>query len=262
MTSSKRSNHDSELRKKIVSIRSMDRINSNMSLSDFKVSINRLSNIRSVKIQNMIIPLSYYNINSQNNILIFDDPVIRVISLTPGTYTANQLAVELATRMSAASTLTFNVSFNSIVSKFSIVGTGVFNLLFANSMGPSLPEILGFQRQVYSGLSTYTSDNVVSINRLYSQLNVCSSRLSTHNQQVISSNQFLGNLICTVNNSVYKPGEYLYYSADDNSNSILFSNPMSSLDVIDIRIYDIDNNLIDFNGVDEICINLIVTYYP
>jgi hypothetical protein len=248
-------------RTRVISIRSRDRINGSSSISDFKVTIERISNVRNVKIQNVIIPLSYYNINSLNNSITFNDGVLRTATLTLGSYTANQLATMIQTAMNAISTLVFTITYNSITQKFTISSTSNFSLIFTIQTS-LLPVMLGFNYTTYSGASTYTSVNVASVNKIYSQLNICSGRLSLHNQQVSSSSTFFGNLICVINNSIYKPGEYLYYSNDDNSQNVMFSNEASSLDNIDIRIYDGDNNLIEFNGVDEVCINLIVTYHP
>jgi hypothetical protein len=248
-------------RTKVISLRSRDRINGSNSISDFKVTVERISNVKNVKIQNAIIPLSFYNVNSFNNSITFNDGSLRTASLTLGSYTAVQLATLIQTAMNAISTLVFTITYNSIIQKYTISSTSNFSLIFTNQTS-SLPSMLGFNYSTYASASTYTSTNVASVNKIYSQVNICSGRLSTDNQQVSSSNVYFGNLICVVNNSVYKPGEYLYYSNDDNSQNSMFSNESSSLDNIDIRLYDGDNNLIEFNGVDEVCINLIVTYFP
>jgi hypothetical protein len=224
--------------------------------------VERISNVKNIKIQNAIIPLSFYNINSNNNILIFNDGVARTANLTLGMYTANQLATMIQVAMNAISTLVFTVTYSSITQKFTFATTSNFSLLFTTPTTSILPDMLGFTKTIFTGASTFTSVNVASVNKIYSQVNICSSRLSLHNNQVASSNNYFGSLICVINNSIFKPGEYLYYSNDDNSQNVMFSNEQSSLDNIDIKLYDVDNNLIEFNGVDEVCINLIVTYFP
>lgn len=243
---------------KVISLRAKDRILGTP--GSFTVKINRLMRVVKLKIQNFMMPLSYYNINNTNNTISFNDGVARVATLTSGVYNITQLIQNLKIVMDGVSTLVFTITYNSILQKVNISSTSNFSINFT-SLSSDLPILLGFNRANYTGASSYLSDNVININRIYSQVNLFSNSLSVHNQQVYSSNPQDGNLICRINNSIYKPGEYLYYSNDDNSQNELMNNNSSGLEHIDIQILDVDNKIIDFNGVDDgIVLNLIATY--
>lgn len=237
-----------KVKSKILSIRASDKYSGTD--SNFSVRVQKINKVVGVKFQNALIPLSMYNINTSNNSLTFNDGVQRTATLTPGMYTINQLCTEIKTQMDAISTLVFAVNFNSILQKVAFSSTSIFSLIFT-SLTSDLPKLLGFNYATYSGTNSYVSNNLVNINRIYSQVNIYSDNLSRHNDQTVSSNLQDSNLICRINNSVYKPGEFLYYSHDDNSNFLMYNNPIGGLEYIDFKIKDLDGNFINFNGVSD-----------
>lgn len=247
---------------KILSIRSLDRDKSitNSSDSNFIVKVNKISKVVKLEIQNIIIPLTFYNIDLTNNSIQFNDGTFRTVIIPYGTYNITQLINALQSAMNAASVLVFTFAFNSITQKITISTPAAFALDF--TLTTKLASMLGFEYITYSGSNSYTAPNVINISRIFSQINIHSSNISRYNEQVVSSNTQDSNLICRINNSIFKANEYLYYSNDDNSRNILSgsTNSTNSIEFIDIQIKDLFGTLIEFNGNDGVVLNFIVTY--
>lgn len=246
-------------RTKLVSIRSRDRISG--TISDFRARVNKVSNVLDYKIQNILIPLSFYNVNITNNTISFNDGIPRLATIAPGFYNILDISTALVAAMNAISTLVFSIVINSVTQKITISSTVNFSIDFT-AVTSDLPILIGFNRSVYTGASTFTSDNVVNLNRIYSVIDISSNNLSKFNQQMVESSNSSNSIITRISNSIYKPTEYLYYSNDDNSENKLSSSSITSLDYVDFKITDVDGNLIDFNNIDEIVINMIVRYLP
>lgn len=251
-----------KLRSKILSIRAVDRDAARFGSSDsnFFVRTTKMPKVSRIQIQNAMLPLTFYNINTSNNSIIFDDGTLRLVTLTPGSYTSAQLISAMKVAMDAVSILVYTITLNTITQKITISSTVNFSIDFT-SQTSSLSKMLGFNQVIYSGVNTYTGSKNVNVNRIYSQINISSDTISRFNEQVVSSNLQDSNLICRINNSIFKPNEYLYFSNDDNSGNMMYSSSINSLEHIDIKLRDLDGNYFDFNGVnDGIVINFIITY--
>lgn len=250
------------LRSKVLSIRAVDRdpIRFTDTDSNFLVRVTKIPKVTRIQIQNAMIPLTFYNINTSNNTINFNDGIARVATLVPGTYTAQQLAANMKIVMDAISTLVYTITINTITQRITISSTANFSLDFT-SLISSLSKMLGFTQSLFSGANSYTGSKNLNVNRIYSQINISSENVSRHNEQVVSSNLQDSSLICRINNSIYKPSEYLYFSNDDNSGSKMFNSSIGSIEHIDIKLKDLDGNYFDFNGVnDGIVVNFIITY--
>lgn len=106
-------------------------------------------------------------VDSSNNKIDFTEGGSTLTAtLTKGAYLASALCSEIQTRMAAAGTKTYVVSFDSVTRKFRIVQSGgtTFSLLFAS--GPnfyvSASEMLGFECLDYKSALTYTSAYALS----------------------------------------------------------------------------------------------------
>lgn len=101
-------------------------------------------------------------INSRNCVIDFNQGGSALTAvLTKGSYTPTSLCAEIKTRMDAASTNVYTVSFNSITRKFKITvsaGTAL-NLLFASGANAyiSASETLGYECLDYSSALFYES---------------------------------------------------------------------------------------------------------
>lgn len=241
-------------KQRVITLRSKDRKFG--TISEFLVSINPLRNIHFWQFQDVMIPMSHYQITNLNDTITFSDPAIKTAVLSHGVYNESTLFAEMKTKMDAASSLTFTIAKNNITNKLTISATGAFSLLFLTA--PNSPYMmLGFDKLNYGPLTTITGPNVVEINRIYSEFNIYSRALTKHHQAIHSSNK-KSSLICAALNSNSSPYNYFQYSHDQHSDVLFRYDPRHNLRDIDIEIRDLDDNVIDFNGIDGIFINIIV----
>ncbi len=110
-------------------------------------------------------------VDTTNNTIIFNDGATRTATLTPGTYTADQLATEITTQMEAANggTDTYTVSFDSDTQRFTIVNdtgnTNSIDIEWENA-GTTATAILGFTSLDHPAIAvaaSTTSDEAVPL---------------------------------------------------------------------------------------------------
>ena len=241
-------------KQRIITIRSKDRKSG--SIDNFLVSINPLRNIHFWQFQDVLIPMTHFHISNHNDTITFSDPTIRTAVLKHGIYSENGLLSEIKSKMDVVSTLSYTVSKDNINNKITITGTGAFSLLFVN-YNNSPYKMLGFDKVDYGPVTSVIAPNIFEINRRYSEFNIYSRALTKHHQAIHSSNK-KSSLICAALNSHSSPKHYFQYSHDNHSNVMFRYDPRHNLRDIDIEIRDLDDNRIDFNGVDGIFLNIIV----
>ena len=241
-------------KQRIITIRSKDRKFG--SIDKFTVDINQLRNIHFWQFQDLLIPMSHYQISSLNNTIIFSDVTVNSAVLTEGIYTETSLFAEMKTKMELVSTLTFTISKNPISNKILIIGSSAFSLLFTNNTN-NPHKLLGFHNSDYGAATSINGVNLLELNRRYSEFNIYSRTLTKHHQAVVSSNK-KGSLICAAFNSNSSPLNYFQYSHDNHGNVMFRYDPSHNIRDIDIEIRDLDDNPIDFNGVDGIFLNIVV----
>ncbi len=117
-----------------------------------------------IKLKNILIPNTVYNVNSSNNVFKFYRDGILSITMTPGNYSATELATYLTTEMNAVSSL-FTVSYDAKTMKFTFSrSAATFELLFAHDNNPW--ELLGFEDGTdYAAAASRTSVNVADLSR-------------------------------------------------------------------------------------------------
>lgn len=102
---------------------------------------NPLENIAAIKILEVQIPFSWYVFNTSNNTFLLTEtgqsPV--VVTLPVGNYNATQMTVNLQMALTAASlsTLTYTVTYDSTLQKFSFYNNSVSTLPFSLTFGDS-----------------------------------------------------------------------------------------------------------------------------
>ena len=94
---------------------SRDRISTSPSSSDFELILNNSVRVKKLKVEYIWIPGSFYNITSSNNKIHINEAIggAKTATLTPGSYTASTLAIEMQTQMntvSAGYTVTYNTN--------------------------------------------------------------------------------------------------------------------------------------------------------
>jgi len=192
-------------------------------------------------IMNAQIPVSFYTINTGNNIIGTD---LGNVVIPIGNYNFNTLAPVVvsafSTQISVVITLTIDRTTGLVNFKYiSGVANTYFN--FDNSY-----KIFGFLPNVNY---PYVSTNLTSIFPLnllgVKKLNIRSQKLQISSFNSISNN--LGITIATLPVDVPAYSMISYVNQTDLNKTNL---QIKTIDQIDISITDEDNNLINFNGLD------------
>lgn len=105
-------------------------------------------------------------INSKNNAIDFSEGGSQLTAnITVGSYSPDDLCIEIENVMNAAGAESYTVSFNSITRKFTIVQGGTtFSLLFGSGTNAyiSASDVLGFNVEDQTDAMTYTSEYSLS----------------------------------------------------------------------------------------------------
>lgn len=224
------------------------------SASKFSCRINPTTKIQKITIEKVIIPHTFYNINSFNNKLVFNDGVDRTVFITPGAYTPSSLIAEMKTKMDAdVSTLVFNVVYSDVtrlITIFETSGPTAYGLKF--NFDNSIGETLGYGNVDLTGLAAYTASQILnlSINNYY--IDIYSKAITRYHKNMLTDDNF--NPMLRVANSYTNFGNFL---EDENIKDIVFDyDPSATLVEIDIEIRNSQQRLIDFNGVDQFLLYL------
>jgi len=144
------------------------------------IDYSNISKYNCIEIVDWAIPISFFNVNSNNNIFYINDGADKAVTLTLGDYTPSAMALEIQTRLNAVSTA-FTVSFNNNTNKITISRTSNFNLLFASySNNNQICDVIGFDKTDHTGTTTYTSENIYN-GRPYNILMIRSEELPLTN---------------------------------------------------------------------------------
>ena len=191
-----------------------------------------------LSVQHLVIPYSFYNIDSNNNFLnyIVGETTYNIYIET-GNYNPFQLINVLQNIMQG-----FTITYDSIKNKFTFTNS-YYEFTFLNSS--TCLRLLGFENTILSVNKTLTSIN--SIN-LQSHHCVCvQSNLLTGS--INSANKYESNIICSV--PVDKPPfSMITYVNHNNLKYNLFNNVISTMR---LKLTDQNNNLIDLNGCNWSC---------
>lgn len=211
---------------------------------------------------NLVILPSYYNVNSNSNILQIKNSAGTTfnVALTNGYYTANDLLTALASALGAAGTgqtwtiVSNPTSLNSGASgtyKVTISSSANFQILTTDY--PQLANILGFVSDK-SGTNSYVSDNVVNVSG-YNNVYLCSSVLSGFNNadNVFSSSSGDKILLVPVQAQF---GSQTYYEVLHKEFHPCHNDQSILLNRIDLYFRDDRGNLIDFDSSSNFVVEL------
>lgn len=196
--------------------------NASFNITNFKEA----NNYSKISLTSVILPNTVYPINSFNNVIVFEEDgnaTDFTATLTPGGYTATELATVIKDSMDAAGANTYTVTYDTNTYKYSIGSTGTFRFTSDSTAG----DVLGVDTEVSSFASSLTSLNPVRLDGSQYVDIICS----------IPSNN-----ITSDNIPVYKRipltvpfGEVLYYKSEfDDWLSLRATNLIS----LDIRLID------------------------
>ncbi len=141
--------------KSIIIADSKDRNTNSKSTSDFYISNVTFQNINTIKITEVQIPISWYNIRKlQQNIYINNT----LITIPAQSYTATTLLTQLQTLLTG-----YTVTYNTNTLKYTIALSTNFTLN-CSQWDKGVLIILGFNNIDLSGANTYTSENMINMN--------------------------------------------------------------------------------------------------
>lgn len=187
-----------------------------------------------VGIENLSIPYSFYNTNSNNNLLYYNEGgTAKTLIITPGNYNANNIIDELKKTL-VAFTITYNpitnrLTFNNLLSFYfyssstclALLGISTNNL---NPIGNTLVSDMSINLSPYRSIQIASNLKTFSINTF-----------NKNNTTVLAT--------IPINTA---PNSVIVYQNQSNFNSNTFSNIISN---IRIRLIDHLFRPIDLNGL-------------
>jgi len=201
----------------------------------------------SISVINAQIPVSYYNINIYNNILIIQVGITTyTITLTVGNYTSTTLQTLLTTLFTDLGLTTFTFSYSTTSGKLTINNTSTFTILYSGSTSLG---VLGYS-QTSNTVSTlvsslYTAVGIYPLNLLGTlRIRVLSTKLQTFNFDSSISGGV--SLLASI------PVEAPPYSVILYDNYTKSSTELKNLKInaIDIQLVDDLGNLLQLNNID------------
>ncbi len=187
-----------------------------------------------------VIPYSFYNIDSSNNLLSYSENggISVNLFISPGNYTAIQMAAYLTSIMTR-----FVVGYNGITNKFTFTNSTYDFIINYNS---TCLDMLGFSSNELAYLSS-TSKVLISeycINMAQKQCLCIGSNLQTGNINLSSNQLNCRSIICSIPLDG-QPYSLIAYKNPNDYKLNLYSNNLS---VINIKLLDQNGNLINLNG--------------
>lgn len=183
---------------------------------NFKVRAHKLNHIKSFKIKNVIIPFTWYPINSNNNQLIIfktGDTQDRFINVESGDYNLTQLKLQLVTKLDAllGPAQTYTITDNNITHKITISQN---NSSFIIRGASSIKNILGLSDLDTLANITHTAPDIFNISGT-NVVDVRSDALTKFGSKVKESNHINNGLLFTIPISNYKFGDIIQFEPDD-----------------------------------------------
>ena len=186
------------------------------------------------------IPYSFYNIDTTNNQLIYNEngnTINSVVNIVPGNYNANQLCSYFSTSMP-----NFTCTYNSIVNKFTFTNA-LYNFTF-NPASTCL-GMLGFSyNSMYLSSALKYIDSTHCANLQTKQCICIASNFQTGN--INSTDVSTRNILCSIPIAT-PPYTNIIYKNDSNFRNNLYTNIIST---IALKLVDQNNQLINLNGCD------------
>lgn len=188
------------------------------------------------------IPVSFYIINSTNNLFSYTVVILTIpqtfnITLTNGNYNASTFKTMFLSKLGGG----WSLSLSNSTGQFTL--TSVYNGYTINSTSTCY-SLLGMAKNTTYTVTGTTITFPYQCNFLgITRLKIKSSILQTNNLDSYSKGK--SNVLCTIpiNNSSF--GLIIY----NNISQFKTIYPNNNLDHIDIQITDDDDNLLDFNNI-------------
>jgi len=115
---------------------------------------------RHMRLNTLVLPLSYYNVRDETNTIVFGDGgTTKSATLKEGVYSGSQLADEVARVLSEKGSQTYTATFDIVTGKLTVSAPGTFKFI---SSGTTASRILGLKGDT-SPATTYTMPQPVDL---------------------------------------------------------------------------------------------------
>jgi len=203
-----------------------------------------------IRIENVKIPVSFYNLNSNYDTFNFtlSTSGAQTITLTHGNYTIDELISELETQMDAILN-GFTITYNEITQKVSIQNGTAQNITAISGNGWRL---IGFEStQTIAAAATVVGNNVAYTNTT-SCLKLVISNLVSNNVYSNSIDEGTFKTTNLQNVSVNIPVKEIrneFVFVENHMGPMQKMPNISSIKNLNIRLVDVYNNVVDLNGL-------------
>lgn len=222
-------------------INSKDAITQSDSNNNLRIKAHNFNKVKSFKIKKVIIPYTFYTINSNNNQLIIfknGDTSDRTITLDEGNYSISQLKTELKSKLDASLGVvqTYTITDNTINYKLTITQNSSTFIIRSVS---SINKILGFSTIIDTpNAIAHTGINIYNLSDT-NFIKIHSNQLTKFDTKVRTSGHDSSDILVTIPVSGYQFGDIIYY---EPKNDYLFIHHSHADNEIDILLTDSNNN--------------------
>lgn len=226
---------------KLVHVDTQDRESWSSSTCDFHMNynvVNHLKEVKSVSLEKMIIPNTFYTVNAQNkNLELKLNGVAKTYTLTEGYYSSiTQLKAELDSKLTVDA---MTSSYDAVATKFTLDhATSTIQITADN-------QLLGFRAMDAVGTNSQLAQSLPDM-RGQSALYVHCDFVNNH--FIDSSRLIKSDVLAVVNVGNINFGETIYYE----SRSSILEIDLRGRDISSFRIYltDSQGNILNNNNMD------------
>ena len=223
---------------------SKDRIHQFDSTNDFLIQLNpSLDHIKSIELKALFLPLTHYNVSSQNNKVYFTDGVTDYeATLVNGIYDTDSILDAVKVAMEATSySGTITVTFDAIAHLYQISSSTNISLQFGTYTTNSISELLGYNNVNTALGLTHIANNVCNLSvPEYFFIN-----LSGVNSNVQTTNSETGTFVVFITTN---SGGVNYHFENTNYKSSSKWN-VHPLQTVRVTLKERGNKIFDINGV-------------
>ena len=201
------------------------------------------------------IPLTYYAVNSTNNVLVWNSGADHMCTITPGTYGTLDFIAELKSKMNAQQS-GYTITYSSITFKLTFANASSFTLQYTNTSGTStIGKVIGMN-------STANSSTGTSVT-LPNTINLGGTKYILIKSDTLVRPKIIRPYLNTAyDNTLYKvpvtgePGDIMVEK--NLYTNLLKYGVRQTLRNIDFQLYDDAGNILNLNGMNwSITVNLI-----
>ena len=230
-----------------IHVNSQNRDSGSNSSTDFSYTLKEGFKAIGIQLQQLQLPYTYYNVNSNNNTLIVNwNSVNNTITITPGNYTLTSLTAALNTALGNINsniTCTLNSTNWTLTFSFASASPNTGSLILSQS---TINRLIGFQTTTNtSSAQTLTSTSVPTFN----DQNLLFINIDNIGTNVLSNNSLATSFNFYVPINV-NGGDLLTYTPSLDYENRMQCNINTNFVTLRIRVYDIYGNLLNLNGSD------------